>query len=208
MPPKKKKSIPEDLTAKKELALEGDPTGSKRISGRRLHTGLRSRMAAAGQRAAGRPMHGCPGEYCSGRAVCKIPQCGGAGCRRTRGHRGHRQAPADWGTPRRGISRPACACCGTSTTARCLLPLTAAGPARRGRAQERKPDHGRCVRQARHCYRHPLHPVCATRSALWTASRAAEGGEWQLLAEIQHLGFQLGLVFAQCNKLVGGNRNQ
>ena len=30
----------------------------------------------------------------------------------------------------------------------------------------------------------------------------------QLLAEIQHLGFQLGLVFAQCNKLVGGNRNQ
>ena len=29
---------------------------------------------------------------------------------------------------------------------------------RRG-AQERKPDHGRCVRQARHRYRHPLHPV-------------------------------------------------
>ena len=32
-------------------------------------------------------------------------------------------SPADWGTPRHGISRPACACCGTSTTARCLLPL-------------------------------------------------------------------------------------
>ena len=30
----------------------------------------------------------------------------------------------------------------------------------------------------------------------------------QLLAEIQHFGFQLGLVFAQCNKLVCGNRNQ
>ena len=32
--------------------------------------------------------------------------------------------PEDWDTPRRGTSRLVCECCGTSTTAGCLTPLT------------------------------------------------------------------------------------
>mgnify|MGYP000467757496 CR=1 FL=1 len=90
MPARKKE--PEDLTAKKELALEVIRPAQKRISGCRLHTGLRSRMAAAGQRAAGGPVHGRPGEYRSGGPVCPLPQRGRTGRCRAGGHRGHRQA--------------------------------------------------------------------------------------------------------------------
>ena len=87
-----RKRKPEDLTAKKNLALEVIGRLKKEYPDAGCTLDYDHAWQAAGQRAAGGPMHGRPGEYRSGGPVCPLPQRGRTGRCRAGGHRGHRQA--------------------------------------------------------------------------------------------------------------------
>ena len=104
-----------------------------------------------------RPMHGRPREHCDRRAVSPLALsgCPGPGGSGGAGERGQALRPLPGKSPGYSSMRPSPAGAARGQSAR--HNGAAAGPARRG-PQNRQPDIGRSIRQARRRGGYPLHP--------------------------------------------------